>query len=75
MWGGDIIHHYSFLYADDGLIASTDPVWIQEAFDTLTGLFDRLELYKKFNKTVGMLCCPYFTVVTQLEADYDHHMM
>ena len=37
----------TFFYVDDGLVASTDPEWLQGAFDTLTGLFDRVELCKK----------------------------
>ena len=28
-------------YVDDGLIASRDPVWLQESFDLLVGLFER----------------------------------
>ena len=31
-------------YVKDGMVASTDPGWIQLAFDMLTGLFDRVGL-------------------------------
>ena len=31
-------------YDNDGVVASTDPGWIQSAFDFLTGLFDRVGL-------------------------------
>ena len=31
----------SFFYADKRMVASTNSGWIQTAFDTLTGLFDR----------------------------------
>ena len=30
----------AFFYADNGMLASTNLVWIQTAFDTLTDLFD-----------------------------------
>ena len=33
-----------FFYVEDGVVASTDPGWIQLAFDMLTGLFDRVGL-------------------------------
>ena len=37
--------HQNFLfYADDGMIASSDPVWIQGMFSTLVGIFDRVGL-------------------------------
>ena len=48
----------SFFYADDGLEASADPGWLQSAFDMLTGIFDRVGLWKKFCKTVGIVCRP-----------------
>ena len=34
----------AFFYADDRLVASTDPGWLQTSFDKLTGLFDRVGL-------------------------------
>ena len=39
-----------FLNADGGMVASTDPVWLQNAFYTLTGLFDRVVLRTKVRK-------------------------
>ena len=45
-------------YADDGLVVSTDPDWLQEEFDTLTGLFDRVVMRKNVGNTVGMVFCP-----------------
>ena len=30
----------AFFYADEGLVASTDPRWLQYAFNMLTGLFE-----------------------------------
>ena len=40
---------------EDGLVASTDPEWLQGEFDTLTGLFDRVGIRTNASKTVGML--------------------
>ena len=43
-WWREVLCHSIFFYADDVLIASADPVWLQGAFDTLAGLFDRVGL-------------------------------
>ena len=40
---------------DNGVVASTDPVWLQIAFDTLTGLFGWVGLRKNVKKIVGMV--------------------
>ena len=37
-WGRDVIHFAVIFYADDGLVASMKPVWLQVPFDTLTGV-------------------------------------
>ena len=37
-------HQDALFYADDGMVASSDPLWIQGAFNTLVGLFDRVGL-------------------------------
>ena len=37
-WGREVIHCAAILYADYGLVASTEPVWLQVSFDTLTGV-------------------------------------
>ena len=33
-------HQAALFYADDGMVASTDPRWLQWAFTILVGLFD-----------------------------------
>ena len=48
----------AFFYADDRIVTSTDPGWIQLNFDSLTGLFDQVGLYTNIRKTVGMVCRP-----------------
>ena len=45
-------------YSDDGMVASTDPGWIQSAFNNLMGLFDRVGLQTNVRKTVGVVCRP-----------------
>ena len=45
----------ALFYADDSLVDSTDPGWLQLEFDTLTGLFDRVGIKKKLRNTVGMV--------------------
>ena len=64
-WGKEVLHHTYFLYEDGGLVASKDPVFLQGAFDTFTGLFDRVGIWKNVRKTVGMICRPCSAVGTQ----------
>ena len=45
----------AFFYKEEGLVASTDPGWIQSEFDIVTGIFDRVRLRKNIRKTVGMV--------------------
>ncbi len=45
-------------YVDDGFIASQDPVWLQESFDILVGLFERIGLFTNAAKTKVMVCIP-----------------
>ena len=47
-----------FFYADGGMLASTEPVWLQTTFDTLVELFDRVVLKTNVQKTVGKVCHP-----------------
>ena len=46
----------AFFYADYGMVASTDPRWLQLAFTMLTGLFDRVGPQKNIQKIVRMVC-------------------
>ena len=56
--GRDVHPHAALLYMEYGFFAFTDPEWMQEAFDTLTGLFKRVGLRTNASKTVGMIYCP-----------------
>ena len=51
-------HQVALFYSDDGMVASSDPRWLQGVFNTLVGLFDRVGLQKNVGKTVGMVCHP-----------------
>ena len=51
-------HQAALFYADNGMVDSSDPQWIQGAFNTLVGLFDRVGLRTNFGKTFGMVCHP-----------------
>ena len=55
VWGREARQSAVFFYADDGLVASTVPVCMQEEFDTLTGLFNRLGIQKNVVKTAGTI--------------------
>ena len=50
-------HQNALLYADDGMVASLDPRWLQDAFSTLVGLFDRVGLWTNVGKIFVMVCC------------------
>ena len=43
-----------YFYANDGIIASTQPERLQRLFGILTGLFNRVGLKKNTQKTVSM---------------------
>ena len=50
----------ALLYADDTLIAATDPKWLQQAIDLLVHLFCHMCLDTNIEKTKLMLCdCGY----------------
>ena len=51
-------------------VALSDPRWLQGAFNTLVGLFDRVGLRTNFGKTVGMVCRPFQAADNQSGAAY-----
>ena len=51
-------HQNSIFYTDDSIVASSDPRWIQGAFRTPVGLFNRVDLNNNVRKTAGIFCCP-----------------
>ena len=47
-----------FFNASNGVVASTEPGWLQLVFDLLTGLFYRVLLQRNVRKTVEIVCWP-----------------
>ena len=47
-----------FFYVEDGVVASTDPGWLQLAFNMLTGIFDWVGLRTNVQNNVGMVIRP-----------------
>ena len=45
-------------YTDDGMVVSSEPAWLQGAFNTLVAIFDRVGLLTNVGKTVSMICHP-----------------
>jgi hypothetical protein len=54
--GDQVAEMLVVFYVNDGLIASRDPVWLQELFDILIGLFERIGLFTNASKTKVMVC-------------------
>ena len=44
--GREVRHQAELFYANDGTVTSSDPAWLQGAFNALVGLFDRVGLRK-----------------------------
>ena len=72
--GNEGRHQASLFYADDGMVALSDPSWIQWAFDTLVSLFDRVGLRTIVGKKVSMVCRPCQAAGTQSTAAYRRKM-
>ena len=51
-------HQSAVFYADDGMVVSSDPTWLQGAFSALVAIFDRVGLLTNVGKTVIMVCHP-----------------
>ena len=65
----------TFFYADDRMVASKDPVWLQSAFVMLRGLFDRMGLRTNIRKIVGMVCTPCRAAGVQADEVYTRNMI
>ena len=51
-------HQSAVFYADDGMVVSLDPTWLQGAFNALVAIFDRVGLLTNVGKTVSIVCHP-----------------
>ena len=49
----------SSFYADNEMVSSTYPGWIQLVLNVLTEIFERVGLRTNVQKTVGMVCRTY----------------
>ena len=48
--GRELLHSATFFYTQDGLVASTDPEWLQGVFNTLARLSNRLGVHTNVSK-------------------------
>ena len=72
--GNEGWHQSALLYVDNGMVASSDPRWLQWVFDALFSLFERVGLWTNVGKTVSMVFGPCWAVGTQLVAAYRRKM-
>ena len=66
---------HTYFYADDWVVSSADPGWLQLAFNFLTGMFDMLVLQLNSCKTVGIVCWPCLVVLVRVDKYYNWRMM
>ena len=63
-------HQAALLYAHNGMVASSDPIWLLGVFNALVGIFDRVGLQNDFEKTVNMVFRPFQMAGNQSEELY-----
>ena len=51
-------HQSAIFYAEDGMVVSSDPAWLQGAFTALVAIFDRVGLMTNVRTMVSMVCHP-----------------
>ena len=51
-------HQSAVFYTDDGMVVSSDPAWLQDAFNALVSIFNRVGLLTNVRKMVSMVCHP-----------------
>ena len=72
--GMEIRRLLTAFYVDDGVLASTDPVFLQDAFDKLVALFDRVGLKTNTTKTEAVTFLPGKIRTCQTEEVYTQRM-
>ena len=65
----------AMLYADDRMVASANPWWLQSEIDTLTRLLDQVGLETSVCKTVGMVFYIYRALGVWAEKSYTRQMI
>ena len=68
-------HQAALLYADDGMVASSDSTWLQGAFHDLLGLFERVVLQTNVGNIVDMVCHPCQATGNITQAAYMRRLM
>ena len=51
-------HQSAVFYADDSMVVSLDPTWLQGTCNALVAIFDRVGLLTNVGKTVSVVCHP-----------------
>ena len=72
--GSEVRHQSSLFYADDGMVASSNPRWLQWVFDALVSLFKQVGLRTNIRKTVNMVYQLCQAAGTQSVAAYGRKM-
>ena len=67
-------HQAALFCTDVGMLASSDPQWLQWAFTQLVGLFGRVGLNTNTGKTISMTCRPCTTAGNWSEEAYGRLM-
>ena len=68
-------HQATLFYADDSMVASSDPRCLQWSFNALVGLLKRVRLCTNVGKMVSMTCRPCSEAGNQSEEAYGRKMM
>ena len=64
----------ALFYADNSMVASSDPTWIQGEFNALVVLFDRVGVQTNSGKTVSMVCHPCQATGNRTQATYGRRL-
>ena len=67
-------HQNALFYVNGGMVAWSDPRWLQGAFSTLVGLLDRVGLNTNVGKIFGIFCHPCQVAGTLSEGAYGIRM-
>ena len=75
-WGGAYAAEGegSVFYADSGMVAYTNPRWLQTVFDMLIGIFYRVGLKINLRKTEGVVCHPFRAAGLRADKAYIRQM-
>ena len=69
-------HQSAVFYANNGMVISSDPAWIQGDFNALVVIFDRVVLLTNVGKTVSMVCHPCRAGAgNRTEVEYSRRLM